>query len=153
MTAVNLFLVTIVLATLIFLRVYGPHLIEAVIESRKENERLRKLEQDRQDNARAAREIARIDDQLKRAFGGCESREIEFSLRIMHEMRALARAWLEAVVDEDATTELFVAVEWFDDEIDLVFDDETLTDRQKCEQIAAILERNHGQKHNEATQG
>jgi hypothetical protein len=136
------FIIAIIVAALVFVSVFGPPLISALIadaEEQRKRDLLAKLEAEHRE---VARNIAAINTQLAQAFGGRSTRDLEISLRNFTAMREAAKAWLaRETVDEEAATELYVACEWFDDEIDVVLSDETLTDSQKCTQIATILER------------
>lgn len=141
MTALSFVLISIVLATLIFLRVYGPHLIDAFIESRAENARLAKLEQDHQENLRAAREIARINDQLATAFGGRTTRDLELSLEMFRALREAAKAYGCQTVDEDAVTVLDIPVAYLDDEFDLILQDESLSTEEKIRRLDDLVSK------------
>ncbi len=133
--------VLMLVSFLVFLRVYGPSLITALIQEFQEKQKRAVLEQTAREDAASHAEVVSLNEQLSRAFGASdESRQCEISLRYYQAMRATAKLWLEGEVDEDAPTELYVDVAWCDEELDVVLADETLTASEKCTRICELLD-------------
>lgn len=134
--------ILILVSFLVFLRVYGPGLITALLQTWAEEEKRGREEQRLREDAASVREIVSLNEQLSRAFGSSDdSRKCEESLRYLQSLRTAAKLWMAGEVDEDATTELYIDIAWCDDEIDLVLADETLTARTKCSRIVSIIDR------------
>ncbi len=137
------FITLIIVAALAFVNIYGPRMITLLLQDIEERRQAARREEISASELEAQRGVDELNAQLRTAFGTSdESRRIENSLRYITTMREAAKTWLaRETVDEEAATELYVECEWFDDEIDVVLSDDTLSQREKCDRVLEILER------------
>lgn len=114
----TLFLAAIVISALVFLRVYGPHLVQAVLESWEEEDRRKAEEIERIRALALAAFIVKMNEDLAISFGTCDSRTLEMPLEI--------------------------DVEYLDSEFALILEDDTLTTSQALVQINELFNREAG---------
>ncbi len=114
-----IFASVVIIAALVFARVYGPHLVEAYLAGKEEERRLaEQLKLDREALALAAyvAHIASMNQLLAVAFGPAD-------------------------VSRDLIMPLDVDCEYLESELELILEDDTLTTSQALAQISELVTR------------